>query len=306
MLASSATPFSVKDILNLTDQVVEELDSQALLHQAQSLEKAFFEESALSQDNLLNLDPSLAIEADGFSFFQDGCSVSLGVAPNHADNVSHFCLPYHASCFDIASANLAPEGAYGQGGDCRPDDNAALFHHQHMGQHVNTRADELNQSFFCDSKGPSGIKDPSRQRKRKKPRVLFSQSQVFELERRFKQQKYLSAPERDHLASMLKLTSTQVKIWFQNRRYKCKRQKQDKSLEMVAANARRVAVPVLVRDGKPAVPFSASSYAIHPYPVFPNALAPPHGQTPDACSGTLVPKVYSPMAAPKPHTVKSW
>ncbi|EEC15395.1 nk-2 homeobox protein, putative, partial [Ixodes scapularis] len=51
--------------------------------------------------------------------------------------------------------------------------------------------------------------DPSRQRKRKKPRVLFSQSQVFELERRFKQQKYLSAPERDHLASMLKLTSTQ-------------------------------------------------------------------------------------------------
>ncbi|XP_059845828.1 homeobox protein Nkx-2.5-like [Hypanus sabinus] len=89
-------------------------------------------------------------------------------------------------------------------------------------------------------------------RRRRKPRVLFSQAQVYELERRFKQQKYLSAPERDHLANILKLTSTQVKIWFQNRRYKCKRQRQDKSLEMVGLPPpRRIAVPVLVRDGKP-------------------------------------------------------
>ena len=95
------------------------------------------------------------------------------------------------------------------------------------------------------------------QRTRRKPRVLFSQAQVYELERRFKQQRYLSAPEREQLANVLKLTSTQVKIWFQNRRYKCKRQRQDKTLELTAANlhqARRVAVPVLVRDGKPCPP----------------------------------------------------
>lgn len=92
----------------------------------------------------------------------------------------------------------------------------------------------------------------SRPRLRRKPRVLFSQSQVSELERRFRQQRYLSAPEREHLAHVLKLTSTQVKIWFQNRRYKCKRQKQDKSLELAGypPAPRRVAVPVLVRDGK--------------------------------------------------------
>ncbi|XP_056425763.1 homeobox protein Nkx-2.6 [Hyla sarda] len=109
---------------------------------------------------------------------------------------------------------------------------------------------------------------------RRKPRVLFSQVQVYELERRFKQQKYLSAPEREQLASVLKLTSTQVKIWFQNRRYKCKRQKQDQSLEMAGhpLPPRRVAVPVLVRDGKPCLggvqtfhsSYNASSY---PYPV---------------------------------------
>ncbi|XP_061542195.1 homeobox protein Nkx-2.5 [Phycodurus eques] len=103
--------------------------------------------------------------------------------------------------------------------------------------------------------------DPSRPkaRRRRKPRILFSQAQVYELERRFKQQRYLSAPERDHLAGVLKLTPTQVKIWFQNRRYKCKRQRQDQSLEMVSLPPpRRVSVPVLVRDGKPCVAAEAS------------------------------------------------
>ena len=45
---------------------------------------------------------------------------------------------------------------------------------------------------------------------RRKRRVLFTQAQVYELERRFKQQKYLSAPEREHLANVINLTPTQV------------------------------------------------------------------------------------------------
>lgn len=99
---------------------------------------------------------------------------------------------------------------------------------------------------------------------RRKRRVLFSQAQVFELERRFKQQRYLSAPEREHLAALIHLTPNQVKIWFQNHRYKMKRQAKDKSarepqqqhLEGGDAgqqqhSPRRVTVPVLVKDGKP-------------------------------------------------------
>ncbi|KAK2160234.1 hypothetical protein LSH36_137g00018 [Paralvinella palmiformis] len=91
--------------------------------------------------------------------------------------------------------------------------------------------------------------------KKKKRRVLFSKAQTYELERRFRQQRYLSAPEREHLASILRLSPTQIKIWFQNHRYKLKKARQEKGLDLTPLPApRRVAVPVLVRDGKPCQP----------------------------------------------------
>ena len=58
----------------------------------------------------------------------------------------------------------------------------------------------------------------SLQARKKRSRAAFSHAQVYELERRFAAQKYLSGPERADLARGLKLTETQVKIWFQNRR----------------------------------------------------------------------------------------
>ncbi|XP_007896539.1 homeobox protein Nkx-2.2 [Callorhinchus milii] len=88
--------------------------------------------------------------------------------------------------------------------------------------------------------------------KKRKRRVLFSKAQTYELERRFRQQRYLSAPEREHLASLIRLTPTQVKIWFQNHRYKMKRARAEKGMDVnPLPSPRRVAVPVLVRDGKP-------------------------------------------------------
>ncbi|KRT86042.1 Homeobox domain-containing protein, partial [Oryctes borbonicus] len=81
------------------------------------------------------------------------------------------------------------------------------------------------------------LRKSGRQRTKRKPRVLFSQHQVYELECRFKQQRYLSAPEREQMAKGLNLTPTQVKIWFQNRRYKSKRSNLEKETEKTNANA---------------------------------------------------------------------
>jgi hypothetical protein len=63
---------------------------------------------------------------------------------------------------------------------------------------------------------------------KRKRRVLFTQQQVMELEKRFDKSRYLNAQDRDQLAHSLSLTSTQVKIWFQNHRYKTKKASKEK------------------------------------------------------------------------------
>ncbi|XP_034432014.1 NK2 transcription factor related, locus 9 [Hippoglossus hippoglossus] len=97
--------------------------------------------------------------------------------------------------------------------------------------------------------------EPDKSKKSKKRRVLFSKGQTLELERRFRQQRYLSGPEREQLARLLSLTPTQVKIWFQNHRYKMKRGRaellHDAEMAQHPPVLRRLVVPILVRDGKP-------------------------------------------------------
>ncbi|MBN3288406.1 EMX1 protein, partial [Polyodon spathula] len=62
-------------------------------------------------------------------------------------------------------------------------------------------------------------------RKPKRIRTAFSPSQLLRLERAFDKNHYVVGAERKQLANGLCLTETQVKVWFQNRRTKHKRQK---------------------------------------------------------------------------------
>ncbi|XP_013786551.1 homeobox protein zampogna-like [Limulus polyphemus] len=100
-----------------------------------------------------------------------------------------------------------------------------------------------------DSSGPRQYSPetyPQPRAKKKRSRAAFSHAQVFELERRFSHQRYLSGPERADLAQALKLTETQVKIWFQNRRYKTKRRQLYNATGL--ATGKKVAVKVLMKD----------------------------------------------------------
>ncbi len=60
--------------------------------------------------------------------------------------------------------------------------------------------------------------------KPRRARTAFTYEQLVALENKFRTTRYLSVCERLNLALSLSLTETQVKIWFQNRRTKWKKQ----------------------------------------------------------------------------------
>ncbi|XP_052470402.1 homeobox protein Nkx-2.5-like [Carassius gibelio] len=257
----TSTPFSVRDILNL-EQNQEDLVS---LDMSQQLDSALIPTSScmlstFKQEQFMDM-------SSGASLFSEDLLDDRGNKNSHLN----FC-------------NAA---FYGK--------NVLEIDYVKGAKMDDTFEEKEKKDISCSQEDPSeDVKlddaDRPKQRKRRKPRVLFSQAQVYELERRFKQQKYLSAPERDHLASVLKLTSTQVKIWFQNRRYKCKRQRQDQTLEMVGvAPPRHISVPVLVRDGKPSTYNTSYNVGINhftynSYPAFSNFPSP--GNTNYSCNYT--------------------
>nr|XP_003217413.1 PREDICTED: homeobox protein Nkx-2.5 [Anolis carolinensis] len=249
-VAATSTPFSVKDILSLEQQQQQppppggvglaSLELPAALGSAPScmLAAAFKQEAFVAEEELPEAAKSAAAFPGGF-FGKSYADMDAAAEPKAGKKASESCA--------LQKALDAEKRAPGEAAVAAEEESACR----------------------------------ARPRKRRKPRVLFSQAQVYELERRFKQQKYLSAPERDHLASALKLSSTQVKIWFQNRRYKCKRQRQDQSLEMVGLHPaapppppRRIAVPVLVRDGKPCLGDAAASASPYASPYSAVALGP--------------------------------
>lgn len=83
----------------------------------------------------------------------------------------------------------------------------------------------IDRSFSAQSSNPTqqtNQKTPSRRTRR--VRTAFTPFQLLCLETSFEKNHYVVGSERKQLASYLKLSETQVKVWFQNRRTKWKRQ----------------------------------------------------------------------------------
>ncbi|XP_041839491.1 homeobox protein Nkx-2.5-like [Melanotaenia boesemani] len=282
----TSTPFSVKDILKLEQQQQQQQQSRSLEQTHRVHTQHHLSRSPPRQQQHFQTPPSCMLAgARDSSSFSDG-----------EDNLVYLStLAVREE--DRRDTSLSP---------------SMYVHQGQQGAKLEAAEMEGQESKICGvvpreeaAEGGQGESERpvQKQRSRRRPRVLFSQAQVFELERRFKQQRYLSAPEREHLATTLKLTSNQVKIWFQNRRYKCKRQRQDKSLEAAGQHhpqpPRRVAVPVLVRDGKPclggaqsytaaaAAPYGSSPYSYNGYPAY--TYSNPAYNTNYSCTYTSIP-----------------
>ncbi|XP_045585102.2 homeobox protein MSH-D-like [Procambarus clarkii] len=94
-------------------------------------------------------------------------------------------------------------------------------------------AGAVNTPSLCDQQLSDAEDAKSCEERKKRPRTAFTASQIKALEQEFEKNKYLSVSKRLQLSKQLKLTETQIKIWFQNRRTKWKR-KYTNDLELMA------------------------------------------------------------------------
>ncbi|XP_050177456.1 homeobox protein not2-like [Myiozetetes cayanensis] len=90
---------------------------------------------------------------------------------------------------------------------------------------------ELSHCVGTNSLGPVGPWRSGGPCKMKRVRTVFKPEQLERLEQEFLKQQYMVGTERVDLAATLHLTETQVKVWFQNRRIKWRKQ----SMEQKAA-----------------------------------------------------------------------
>ncbi|XP_072252395.1 NK1 transcription factor-related protein 1 [Leuresthes tenuis] len=130
-----------------------------------------------------------------------------------------------------------PDGAYSseESSSALPSNgDRDLGQHSHPDPNRDTKSPSggpAGQITSGQTNGGQGTK-PKRKRsgsdsksgKPRRARTAFTYEQLVALENKFKSTRYLSVCERLNLALSLSLTETQVKIWFQNRRTKWKKQ----------------------------------------------------------------------------------
>lgn len=76
-------------------------------------------------------------------------------------------------------------------------------------------------------------------------RTVFSAKQLHELEKVFVNDQYISGQQRRRLSSQLGLTETQVRVWFQNRRIKWRKQKLERKVKAWTGNSLRISLGMI-------------------------------------------------------------
>nr|XP_040225941.2 homeobox protein B-H1-like [Anopheles coluzzii] len=191
----------------------------------QQLQEHFRAQAQLLRHMSMDIIPSESGSERSSSAASDCCSPEIGRGSDHQSHQSSQSSSSgvgggSAGAGDgsgRSGANGGASGAAKSGSKTAPNGTPldALF------QMTNKNFDESNEdseqshlNLFANRPQP---------KKKRKSRTAFTNHQIFELEKRFLYQKYLSPSDRDEIAAALGLSNAQVITWFQNRRAKLKR-----------------------------------------------------------------------------------
>jgi len=105
--------------------------------------------------------------------------------------------------------------------------------------HINIGQTTVGQTTVTTQQ-PDSSQQSDHRIKSKRVRTIFTPDQLERLELEFARQQYMVGPERLALAAQLSLTEAQVKVWFQNRRIKWRKQHEEETKMRLAQIGRVV------------------------------------------------------------------
>ncbi|XP_055895599.1 homeotic protein caudal-like isoform X2 [Biomphalaria glabrata] len=158
-------------------------------------------------------------------------------------NQGHYNYPYRThTALDYGSPLPSVPESNHQVLDCSPSPEAPMSPGEHsvngMGGANNQGAKSLRPPYEW-MKPTTGLPQTGKTRTKDKYRVVYSDHQRLELEKEFHFSKYITIRRKAEIAGQLGLSERQVKIWFQNRRAKERKQnkkRQEQSGELVTVS----------------------------------------------------------------------